>query len=168
MGSKVNEYRELDSAEEEYDQMKTVAQAGSSRFERYLPYTVPWKVEESFAIKRIQKELIDLGKEKSNSSWQAGPVDESNIFRWKATIKGPQNTPYDGGIFKFDIHFPGNYPQKAPIVTLRTKIHHVNMKQHQAPKLDILKEEWSQEMNISNIMTAIISLMVNPNAEPPK
>ena len=39
------------------------------------------------------------------------------------------------------------------------------MKQHQAPKLDILKEEWSQEMNISNIMTAIISLMVNPNAD---
>jgi len=39
------------------------------------------------------------------------------------------------------------------------------MKQHESPKLDILNEEWSQELSICKILTAIESLLVNPNAD---
>jgi baculoviral IAP repeat-containing protein 6 (apollon) len=38
-------------------------------------------------------------------------VDEANAFLWRALITGPEDTPYSGGCFVFDIYFPGTYPQ---------------------------------------------------------
>lgn len=38
-------------------------------------------------------------------------VDEANAFLWRALITGPEDTPYSGGCFIFDIYFPGTYPQ---------------------------------------------------------
>lgn len=35
-------------------------------------------------------------------------------------ISGPDDTPYSGGLFAFDIFFPHNYPQSPPKVKLMT------------------------------------------------
>ncbi len=37
-------------------------------------------------------------------------VDDANCFLWKALITGPEDTPYCGGCFIFDIYFPPSYP----------------------------------------------------------
>jgi hypothetical protein len=36
--------------------------------------------------------------------------NESNIFVWRATLPGPQGSPYEGGLFDVDIRIPENYP----------------------------------------------------------
>lgn len=33
---------------------------------------------------------------------------------------GPEDTPYSGGCFLFDIYFPTTYPQVSPKVNLQT------------------------------------------------
>ena len=40
----------------------------------------------------------------------AGPINEDNIYVWEATIHGPKDTPYEGGIFYITITFPEKYP----------------------------------------------------------
>jgi baculoviral IAP repeat-containing protein 6 len=47
-------------------------------------------------------------------------VDEARIDTWQFIITGPEETPYAGGCFIFDLYCPTKYPQTAPKVLLQT------------------------------------------------
>ena len=118
------------------------------------------------ALKRIQKELIDLGRDPP-ANCSAGPTDDSQPFHWQATIMGPEDSPYHQGVFFLNIHFPPDYPFKPPKITFTTKIYHCNINSNGSICLDILKDQWSPALTISKVLLSISSLLTDANPDDP-
>lgn len=117
------------------------------------------------ASKRIQKELAELSLDPP-ANVSAGPKGD-NIYEWVSTIVGPSGSPYAGGIFFLDIHFPPDYPFKPPKIVFRTRIYHCNINPNGAICLDILKDQWSPALTISKVLLSICSLLTDPNPDDP-
>jgi ubiquitin-conjugating enzyme E2 D/E len=120
----------------------------------------------SQALKRIQKELMDFNKEEPEG-FTAGPEDDSDMFKWLASIQGPAESPFEGGTFNLKIEFPKDYPFKPPKCTFQTKMYHPNVNSNGTICLDILKDQWSPKLNIHEVVKGILNLMVNPNPGDP-
>ncbi|XP_035982837.1 ubiquitin-conjugating enzyme E2 2 isoform X2 [Fundulus heteroclitus] len=145
------------------------------------------------ALKRISKELTDLSRDPP-AQCSAGPVGE-DMFHWQATIMGPPDSPYQGGVFFLTIHFPTDYPFKppkvsgpappvrlparsGPVVLIRllcfclqvaftTRIYHPNINSNGSICLDILRSQWSPALTISKVLLSICSLLCDPNPDDP-
>ena len=117
------------------------------------------------SAKRIQKELENLNTDPP-ANCSAGPEGD-DIYHWTATIMGPVDTPYHGGVFYLNITFPNNYPFKPPKVAFVTKIYHPNINSNGGICLDILKENWSPALTISKVLISICSLLDDPNPDDP-
>ncbi len=117
------------------------------------------------ALKRITKELAELAKDPP-ANCSAGPIDD-DMYHWQATIVGPSDSPYQGGLFFLNIHFPIDYPFKPPKVTFITKIYHPNINSNGGICLDILKDQWSPALTISKVLLSISSLLTDPNPDDP-
>lgn len=102
------------------------------------------------ALKRIQKELTDLQRN-IQANCSAGPTEESNLYKLTASIAGPEDSPYQGGIFFLNIQFPKDYPFKPPKVFFTTRIYHPNINSSGEICFDILRNQWSPAMNISKL-----------------
>ncbi|KAF7811715.1 ubiquitin-conjugating enzyme E2-17 kDa [Senna tora] len=90
----------------------------------------------------------------------ASPVAD-NMFHWQATIMGPADTPYAGGVFLVGIRFPPNYPFTPP------KVYHPNISITGRICLDILKDMWSPALTVSTVLLSIMSLLTDPNPDDP-
>lgn len=117
------------------------------------------------ALKRIQKELSDLQRDPP-AHCSAGPVGD-DLFHWQATIMGPPDSAYQGGVFFLTVHFPTDYPFKPPKIAFTTKIYHPNINSNGSICLDILRSQWSPALTVSKVLLSICSLLCDPNPDDP-
>jgi len=129
------------------------------------PPPLPISKHIAMALKRINKELTDLGRDPP-SSCSAGPIGD-DLFHWQATIMGPSDSPYSGGVFFLAIHFPTDYPFKPPKVNFTTRIYHPNINSNGSICLDILRDQWSPALTISKVLLSICSMLTDPNPDDP-
>ncbi|XP_061562472.1 ubiquitin-conjugating enzyme E2 D4-like isoform X5 [Phycodurus eques] len=113
----------------------------------------------------VEQELQDLQRDPP-AQCSAGPVSD-DMFHWQATIMGPGDSPYQGGVFFLTILFPTDYPFKPPKVAFTTKIYHPNINSNGSICLDILRSQWSPALTVSKVLLSICSLLCDPNPDDP-
>lgn len=118
------------------------------------------------SLRRIQRELADL--EKNPLEHAAGGPTGDDLRHWQMMLTGPDETPYEGGVFSIEIKLPAEYPFKAPQVKFLTKIYHPNIKTDTGEICnDVLVARWGPTLNIRYTLETIRQLLVTPNADSP-
>ncbi|KAG0034732.1 hypothetical protein BGZ81_003430 [Podila clonocystis] len=74
--------------------------------------------KKSSAVKRIMQEARELVQEPS-TDFSANPL-ESDIFEWHFTLRGPEDTEFEGGLYHGRILLPNNYPFAPPSLMFLT------------------------------------------------
>eukprot|EP00977_Amphora_coffeiformis_P002058 scaffold392_cov177-Amphora_coffeaeformis.AAC.2 len=100
------------------------------------------------ASKRLRKELQVLRKSQNEQDDIFLVNNQDNLLLWKAWIKGPSETPYEGGVFQLDIRCGMDYPLSPPTIKFVTK-------------------EWSPAWGLQAACRAVLALLSDPDAESP-
>lgn len=93
--------------------------------------------------------------------------DESNARYFHVIVTGPEDSPFEGGLFKLELFLPEDYPMSAPKVRFITKIYHPNIDRLGRICLDILKDKWSPALQIRTVLLSIQALLSAPNPDDP-
>ncbi|OIR57138.1 MAG: ubiquitin-conjugating enzyme E2 [Amphiamblys sp. WSBS2006] len=120
-------------------------------------------------LKNIRKKPASLvsvtmfGEEKQTSSISIVQAEENSLFKWKATMQGPEGTPFEGGIFELDVTLPDGYPFYPPRIKFLSEMFHPNIYEDGSICLDVLRERWSPAQTIFSALLSIQSLLTDPN-----
>ena len=107
----------------------------------------------------------------TNIGCTVGLENSNDIYRWKCTIYGPNDTPYRDGIFTIFIIFPVNFPMGKPKVIFDTPIYHMNINPIQS-KEDPLGfccistvNFWTPDTTIEDLLNSIFGLFYVANED---
>mmetsp|Transcript_18614 Transcript_18614/g.35460 ORF Transcript_18614/g.35460 Transcript_18614/m.35460 type:complete len:160 (+) Transcript_18614:181-660(+) len=109
---------------------------------------------------RLFKELKEAQRDAAEESDLTLIPDDTNIYRWTALLKGPLDTPFEGGCWQLNITVPESYPLVPPNVRFVTKIFHPNVHFKTGEIcLDILKSAWSPAWTLRSVCRAVLALL---------
>ena len=97
--------------------MRTSGEAGEGLAEEAGPKRYNMR---NPGVKRIMQEVKELQENDSDGSDFVTEALENNIFEWHFTIRGPPDTPFDGGVYHGRIILPFEYPFKPPSFMMLT------------------------------------------------
>lgn len=117
------------------------------------------------ASKRIVKEIERLLSEPVPGI-VISPIND-DIRHLNVLISGPEQSPFENGVFKLELFLPEEYPISPPKVRFLTKIYHPNIDKIGRICLDILKDKWSPALQIRTIVLSIQALLYEPNPDDP-
>ncbi|CCD14941.1 unnamed protein product [Trypanosoma congolense IL3000] len=113
------------------------------------------------AKRRLMRDLKQLHTNKNERFWARPESD--NLFKWKAVVLGPEDTIWEGGVFKLWLEFSDEYPCAPPSAHFVTKMFHPNVYVNGDICLDTLKSNWSPTLDVESVLLMITSLLSDPN-----
>ena len=93
--------------------------------------------------------------------------DEADMLKGYAMIIGPEDTPYYGGYYMFELTFPSNYPHSPPVLTYLTNGDNIrfNPNLYKTGKvcISILNtwrgDQWTSCQNISSVLLSLCMVL---------
>ncbi|OIR57980.1 MAG: ubiquitin conjugating enzyme E2 [Amphiamblys sp. WSBS2006] len=118
------------------------------------------------ARKRLMKDMKEIRGKGEEDGVYAEP-NPDNIMSWKGIIRGPEGTPYEGGVFQVEISFTEEFPFSSPRVRFVSRMFHPNIYADGNICLDILSSRWSPSLTVHGLLISIRSLLHDPNPSSP-
>lgn len=117
------------------------------------------------STKRILMELKKIASgDESLEGVHIFPSPDSINF-WRVLIEGPQDSPFDGGVFALTVVIPDGYPLKPPQITFETPVYHCNVNDSGKICLGILQNNWSPSLSVSRCLEAVRLLLKDPDTD---
>lgn len=115
--------------------------------------------------RRILKETQSLATDAPPGITAVPDANNSRYFH--ILMRGPEGTPYEGGVYKLELFLPEQYPMEPPKVRFLTKTYHPNIDKLGRICLDILKDNWSPALQIRTVLLSIQALLAAPEPNDP-
>ncbi|KNC97150.1 uncharacterized protein SPPG_07540 [Spizellomyces punctatus DAOM BR117] len=111
------------------------------------------------AHKRLTKEYIAITKNPPDYI-VAKPL-ESNILEWHYVIRGPPDSPYEGGEYHGKVIFPADYPYKPPAIKMLTPNGRFQTDYRLCLSMsDYHPGTWNPAWSVATILTGLLSFML--------
>lgn len=115
----------------------------------------------STGVKKLQEEYKFIRRSGILASIKgtARPV-QKDFLHWYGFFEGPKDTPYENGLYYFEIKFTNDYPNKGPIdVRMKTPIYHENISNSQGHICVSYLSSWQNTNDVAGIAIAIFNLL---------
>ena len=120
--------------------------------------------DNSTGIERIKKEFNHIKNEAVLSLIEGDISTINNDYKHlRVCFKGPKGTPYENGIYYFDIVLKDDYPSSKPLVTFMTKIFHPNIELSSGKVCLYYINHYSQYNTLNELILMIYNLLAKPN-----
>ncbi|KAL1589583.1 Ubiquitin-conjugating enzyme E2 8 [Cladosporium halotolerans] len=92
-----------------------------------------------------------------------------NMQEFYVRFKGPEETPFLGGLWKIHVELPDQYPYKSPSIGFVNRIFHPNIDELSGSVcLDVINQTWSPMYDMINIFEVFLpQLLRYPNPTDP-
>ncbi|KAM0707896.1 hypothetical protein Q7P35_004545 [Cladosporium inversicolor] len=92
-----------------------------------------------------------------------------NMQEFYVRFKGPEETPFLGGLWKIHVELPDQYPYKSPSIGFVNRIFHPNIDELSGSVcLDVINQTWSPMYDMVNIFEVFLpQLLRYPNPTDP-
>ncbi|XP_071494467.1 ubiquitin-conjugating enzyme E2 J2-like [Diadema setosum] len=88
----------------------------------------------------------------------------SNILEWHYVVRGPKDTPYEGGVYHGKLVFPREFPFKPPSIYMITPNGRFKVNTRLCLSIsDFHPDTWNPAWSVSTILTGLLSFMVEKN-----
>jgi ubiquitin-conjugating enzyme E2 S len=115
------------------------------------------------AIRAVMRQIQEISQNQIDGIMLNETGDELSVI--EADIKGPEDTPFFGGVFHVVLHLPESYPEVPPKGFFKTKIFHPNVSEKGEICVNTLKKDWEPSLGLRHILTVIRCLLIEPNPE---
>ena len=113
------------------------------------------------ARRQINNELKHLQTNQSRN-YLVTPNDDDRK-EWTVDMYGPEDSPYNGGIFTLDVRFGKCYPAQPPRIKFNTRIYHMNVSGRGQICIASLCDEWGRIESMKELFDEIFELLRKPD-----